>query len=46
VIDDTSLGRLGTPEDAADLIAFLCSQAGGWIAGQLLWSNGGQATSL
>ena len=37
----TALGRVGTPEDAANLVAFLCSPAGRWINGQLLFSNGG-----
>ena len=35
------LGRLGRPEDAAELIAFLLSPAGGWITGQVLHSDGG-----
>lgn len=37
----TPLGRLGTPTDCANLVAFLCSPDGGWINGQLLYSNGG-----
>lgn len=37
----TALGRLGTQEDAANLVAFLLSERGGWINGQLLHSNGG-----
>ena len=37
----TPVGRVGTPDDAANLVAFLCSPAGGWINGQLLFSNGG-----
>jgi 3-oxoacyl-[acyl-carrier protein] reductase len=37
----TALGRLGTPQDTANLISFLCSEQGGWINGQLLYSNGG-----
>lgn len=37
----TPLGRLGQPLDAANLVAFLCSPAGGWINGQLIHSNGG-----
>jgi 3-oxoacyl-[acyl-carrier protein] reductase len=37
----TPLGRLGTPRDTGDLVAFLCSPEGGWISGQLLYSNGG-----
>jgi 3-oxoacyl-[acyl-carrier protein] reductase len=35
------LGRLGTPQDTADLVDFLCSPQGQWINGQLLKSNGG-----
>ncbi|WP_342556130.1 SDR family oxidoreductase [Paenibacillus sp. FSL R7-0652] len=35
------LGRIGTPEDAANLIDFLVSEAGAWITGQVLHSEGG-----
>jgi len=38
---ETALGRLGRPQDTADLVAFLLSPSGGWITGQLLHSNGG-----
>ena len=34
-------GRVGLPEDCANLVRFLCSAEGGWINGQLLHSNGG-----
>ena len=34
-------GRLGTPSDTADLVAFLLSEKGGWISGQLIKSDGG-----
>ena len=34
-------GRAGLPDDAARLIAFLCSEQGGWITGQILHSEGG-----
>lgn len=37
----TLLNRIGMPEDVANLVAFLCSKRGGWINGQLLYSNGG-----
>jgi 3-oxoacyl-[acyl-carrier protein] reductase len=33
--------RLGTPQDAANLIGFLLSPAGSWINGQLIKSDGG-----
>jgi 3-oxoacyl-[acyl-carrier protein] reductase len=38
-------GRLGTPADTADLVRFLMSDAGGWVTGQVLYSNGGFRTS-
>jgi 3-oxoacyl-[acyl-carrier protein] reductase len=38
--------RLGTPEDVANLIAFLLSPAGSWVNGQLIQCDGGfSATS-
>ena len=37
----TLLGRVGMPQDCANLVRFLCSPEGGWINGQLLYSNGG-----
>ncbi|GAB2648750.1 SDR family oxidoreductase [Kribbella swartbergensis] len=42
-IGQTPLGRLGTPQDTANLVDFLCSEQGGWMNGQLLLSNGGFA---
>ena len=39
----TFQNRLGTPQDAANLIGFLCSESGSWINGQILFSNGGFA---
>ncbi|ANU18451.1 oxidoreductase [Planococcus maritimus] len=35
------LGRIGKPEDAANVIAFLISEEGGWITGQIIHSEGG-----
>lgn len=37
----TPLGRVGLPQDCAHLVEFLCSAKGGWINGQLLFSDGG-----
>lgn len=35
------LGRVGRPEDAADAIAFLCSEQARWLTGQTLFVGGG-----
>jgi len=45
-IAQTPAGRLGTAADTTDLVRFLMSDAGGWITGQLLYSNGGFKTSV
>ena len=37
----TLLGRVGMPQDCANLVKFLCSPDGGWINAQTLYSNGG-----
>ena len=38
---ETPLGRLGTPEDVAGCVAFLCSPAADFLTGQVLSPNGG-----
>jgi 3-oxoacyl-[acyl-carrier protein] reductase len=35
------MGRLGRPEDAAVLVAWLCSEEAGWVTGQVIHSEGG-----
>lgn len=35
------LGRWGRPDDAARLVAWLCSDDAGWITGQTIDSEGG-----
>ncbi len=37
----TPSGRVGLPQDAARLIAFLASEESEWITGQIIHSNGG-----
>jgi 3-oxoacyl-[acyl-carrier protein] reductase len=37
----TRLGRIGLPNDCANLVSFLCSEQGAWINAQVLYSNGG-----
>lgn len=40
-IDMTTLGRVGQPEDIADVIAFLASDRARWITGQRIDASGG-----
>ncbi|MGK5440350.1 SDR family oxidoreductase [Micromonospora sp. URMC 105] len=37
----TPLGRVGQPEDIADIVRFLVSEQGGWITGQTIGAGGG-----
>jgi len=37
----SALGRVGLPKDIGGVIAFLCSEDGGWINGQRLEVSGG-----
>lgn len=37
----TALGRVGVPEDIGGVVAFLCSDAGGWINAQRIEISGG-----
>lgn len=39
-------GRLGTPEEVARAIVFLCSDAASWITGVTLWVDGGTHRSI
>ena len=41
VVKMTSLGRLGTPEEVAEVVAFLASPASSYITGQTLVVDGG-----
>lgn len=41
LLESAPFGRLGQPEDAARLIAFLASQDAQWITGQIIRSRGG-----
>jgi 3-oxoacyl-[acyl-carrier protein] reductase len=40
-IENTALGRAGTPQDIADAVAFLCSPQSSWLTGEILDLNGG-----
>jgi 3-oxoacyl-[acyl-carrier protein] reductase len=41
MVQNTALGRLGTPEDIADVVVFLASDQARWITGQSIDVNGG-----
>lgn len=38
---DTALGRFGEPEDIASVVAFLASEEGRWVTGQVIEASGG-----
>ena len=40
-VEGTALGRLGTPEEVAGLVAFLCSDRAGYITGTMIDVDGG-----
>jgi 3-oxoacyl-[acyl-carrier protein] reductase len=39
--EETPLGKVGTPADVASLICYLCSDAAGFLTGQVISPNGG-----
>jgi 3-oxoacyl-[acyl-carrier protein] reductase len=39
--ESTPLGRLGRPEDIAEVVAFLCRPEGGWVTAQNIRATGG-----
>jgi 3-oxoacyl-[acyl-carrier protein] reductase len=39
----SAFGRLGTPDEIADVVAFLAGEGAGWITGQVIRVNGGTA---
>ena len=41
VIEETPLGRLGTPREIAELIYFLASEKSDFITGQVITCDGG-----
>jgi NAD(P)-dependent dehydrogenase (short-subunit alcohol dehydrogenase family) len=40
-LDNTALGRAGTPEDIAEAVLYLCSPKSSWLTGEVLDLNGG-----
>jgi 3-oxoacyl-[acyl-carrier protein] reductase len=41
LIQQTPLGRLGEPDDVANVVAFLVSDDAHWVTGQNIQANGG-----
>ena len=41
LVEETPLGRLGTPEDIAHAVAFLASEKASFLTGQILTADGG-----
>lgn len=39
--EETPLGRIGTPEDVAACVSFLCGKGGDFLTGQVIAPNGG-----
>ena len=46
VAKQVPLGRVGEPQDMAQLVAFLCSDAAGYVTGQMVAVDGGQLRGL
>lgn len=41
-VDETVLGRIGTPDDVANVVAFLCTERARHITGEIIQVDGGQ----
>lgn len=41
IVQKTPLGRLGYPNDVADVITFISSEQGRWLTSQLIYASGG-----
>jgi 3-oxoacyl-[acyl-carrier protein] reductase len=45
IVRGVALKRTGLPDDIAEVVAFLASEASRWITGQIITANGGQVAS-
>jgi 3-oxoacyl-[acyl-carrier protein] reductase len=41
IVEDIPLGRMGRPDDVADVVVFLASEQARWVTGQRLFVGGG-----
>jgi len=41
ILTSIPLGRVGRPEDAADVVVFLASGQAGWVTGQTIYADSG-----
>ncbi len=41
LVSMTPLGRIGTPQDIARVVAFLASEDSGWLTGEIIHATGG-----
>ncbi len=41
IIAQTPLGRLGQPQDIADVVAFVTSEDARWLTGEIILAGGG-----
>ncbi|MEP6556956.1 MAG: 7-alpha-hydroxysteroid dehydrogenase [Burkholderiales bacterium] len=46
MLGNTPIHRLGEPQDMANVALFLCSQAAGWVSGQIVTVSGGGVQEL
>jgi 3-oxoacyl-[acyl-carrier protein] reductase len=46
VLGSIPAGRMGTPEEVADVAVFLCSQRAGWVTGECVAVDGGQHKAM
>jgi enoyl-[acyl-carrier protein] reductase III len=45
VIERTPMGRIGSPEEVADVVVFLCTAKARWINGQVIVVDGGYSSA-